>query len=194
MTTQFTAAATGDLDGLMTLLAPNVTWTADSDGKVSAARRPVSGADKVGRLILGAHARRHGIPGARFDLAGYNAPALVPYLGEKPEGVILIEVEDGKISHFYAMRNPDKLGGALVEREIRRTVWTSWTCESSGWPTWADAPGVLKAVVDAAAMRGSPPPAALLGDWFGAAAVIAPRLSNRSPPPKYSTHQRVPAR
>jgi len=124
VTAQFlTAAATGDLDGLMTLLAPNVTWTADSDGKVSAARRPVFGPDKVARLLLGLMRGVSEFPEARADLATYNnAPALVLYLGEKLEGVILIEVEDGKISHFYAMRNPDKLGGVLVEREIRRTV------------------------------------------------------------------------
>ncbi len=123
VTTQFlTAAATGDLDGLMTLLAPNVTWTADSDGKVSAARRPVYGPDRVGRLVLGL--LRGAVDyDARIDLATYNnAPALVLYLGEKLEGIILIEIEDGQISHFYAMRNPDKLGGVLVEREIRRTV------------------------------------------------------------------------
>lgn len=40
-----------------------------------------------------------------------------------------------------------------------------------------DAPGVLKAVADAAALRGLPPPAALLGDWFGATAVIAPSVA-----------------
>ena len=40
-----------------------------------------------------------------------------------------------------------------------------------------DAPGVLKAVADAAAQRGLPPPAALLGDWFGATAVIAPSVA-----------------
>ncbi|GAA2418968.1 RNA polymerase sigma-70 factor [Mycolicibacterium llatzerense] len=123
VTTQFlTAAATGDLDGLMTLLAPNVTWTADSDGKVSAARRPVYGPDRVARLVLGL--LRGAVDyDARIDLATYNnAPALVLYLGEKLEGIILIEIEDGQISHFYAMRNPDKLGGVLVEREIRRTV------------------------------------------------------------------------
>jgi para-aminobenzoate synthetase component 1 len=40
-----------------------------------------------------------------------------------------------------------------------------------------DAPGVLKAVADAAAGRGLPPPAALLGDWFGATAVIAPSVA-----------------
>ncbi len=39
------------------------------------------------------------------------------------------------------------------------------------------APGVLKAVADAAARRSLPPPAALLGDWFGATAVIAPSVS-----------------
>jgi RNA polymerase sigma-70 factor, ECF subfamily len=123
VTTQFlTAAATGDLDGLMTLLAPNVTWTADSDGKVSAARRPVYGPDRVGRLVLGLM-RGAADYEARIDLATYNnAPALVLYLGEHLEGIILIEIEDGQISHFYAMRNPDKLGGVLVEREIRRTV------------------------------------------------------------------------
>lgn len=123
VTTQFlTAAATGDLDGLMTLLAPNVTWTADSDGKVSAARRPVYGPDRVARLVLGL--LRGAVDyDARIDLATYNnAPALVLYLGEHLEGIILIEIEDGQISHFYAMRNPDKLGGVLVEREIRRTV------------------------------------------------------------------------
>ncbi|MGX9670682.1 aminodeoxychorismate synthase component I [Mycobacterium sp. HM-7] len=40
-----------------------------------------------------------------------------------------------------------------------------------------DAPGVLKAVADAAARCGLPPPAALLGDWFGATAVIAPSVA-----------------
>lgn len=40
-----------------------------------------------------------------------------------------------------------------------------------------DAPGVLKAVADAAAGRGLPPPAALLGDWFGSTAVIAPSVA-----------------
>jgi RNA polymerase sigma-70 factor, ECF subfamily len=42
VTEQFmTAATTGDLDGLLSLLAPDVTWTADSGGKVPATRRPL---------------------------------------------------------------------------------------------------------------------------------------------------------
>jgi RNA polymerase sigma-70 factor, ECF subfamily len=115
----FATASTGDLDGLMTMLAPDVVWTADSAGKVSAARRPVSGADKVGRLVLGL--LRLGGQGGRVEPAFYNgSPALVLYLGDSLEGVITVEITHGKISHFYAMRNPDKLAGVKVAREISR--------------------------------------------------------------------------
>jgi len=120
LTTQFFAtAATGDVDALIALLAPDVTWTADSAGKVSAARRPIVGADKVARLILGL-LRFAGEEG-RVEPAFYNgAPALVLYLGDSLEGVISVELTDGKISHFYAMRNPEKLGGVKVARELSR--------------------------------------------------------------------------
>ncbi|MCV7255428.1 aminodeoxychorismate synthase component I [Mycobacterium hackensackense] len=40
-----------------------------------------------------------------------------------------------------------------------------------------DAPGVLRAVADAGRSRGLPPPAALIGDWFGSRAVIAPSVA-----------------
>ena len=44
LTAQFFAtASTGDIDALITMLAPDVVWTADSDGKASAARKPVAG-------------------------------------------------------------------------------------------------------------------------------------------------------
>jgi len=122
VTTQFlTAAATGDLDALLPLLSPNVTWTADSDGKASAARRPVIGADRVGRLVLGLMRGASTAPGARVELAiCNNAPAIVLYLDDSLEAVITIEVADGKISHFYAMRNPDKLVSVNVRRTISR--------------------------------------------------------------------------
>jgi RNA polymerase sigma-70 factor, ECF subfamily len=120
LTNQFFAtAATGDIDGLMSMLAPDVVWTADSAGKVSAARRPVVGAAKVGRLILGL--LRFAGEDGRVEPAFYNgAPALVLYLGDNLEGVISVELTDGKISHFYAMRNPDKLGGVKVARALSR--------------------------------------------------------------------------
>ncbi|MFD7714131.1 sigma-70 family RNA polymerase sigma factor [Streptomyces sp. NPDC059786] len=47
-----TAAATGDLRGLLSLLAPDVTWTADSGGRTTAARRPVVGAERVAAVVM----------------------------------------------------------------------------------------------------------------------------------------------
>lgn len=115
----FAAAATGDLKELIAMLAPDVVWTADSDGKASAARRPVSGADRVARLIVGL-VRLGGVDG-RVEPAIYNsAPAFVLYSGETLEGVVSLEVVDGKITNFYAMRNPEKLAGVTVPRQIGR--------------------------------------------------------------------------
>jgi RNA polymerase sigma-70 factor, ECF subfamily len=117
----FATAATGDVDALIAMLAPDVVWTADSDGKMSAARRPVTGAERVARLILGL-LRFAGEQG-RVEPAFYNgAPALVLYLGDNLQGVITVELAEGKISHFYAMRNPEKLGGVMVAREVSRNA------------------------------------------------------------------------
>jgi len=120
ITTQFlTAAATGDLDGLMAMLAPDVVFTSDSDGKVSAARRPVFGPEKVARLLIGLMSRA----GAEYRLepATYNsAAAMIVYRDERPDSVFTIEVIDGKITNFYAIRNPEKLASATVRREISR--------------------------------------------------------------------------
>lgn len=120
ITTEFlTAAATGDLDTLMAMLAPDVVFTSDSNGKVSAARRPVLGAAKVARLVVGL--MRQAGPEYRLAIATYNsAPSLVVFRNDQPDTLITIEVADGKIANFYAMRNPDKLGGATVARAITR--------------------------------------------------------------------------
>jgi RNA polymerase sigma-70 factor (ECF subfamily) len=120
ITTQFLmAAATGDLEGLMNMLAPDVVFTSDSDGKVSAARRPVLGPAKVARLIIGLF--RQATPEYRIEGANYNgAPAVVVYRGDQAESVMLVEITNGTITNFYAMRNPEKLAAVSVRREISR--------------------------------------------------------------------------
>lgn len=115
----FAAATTGDMAVLLELLAPDVVWTADSDGKRSAARRPVSGAQSVAKLVVGLMRFVH--QGGRFEPTTYNnAPAFKLYLEDSFEGVVTVEVVDGKITHFYAMRNPDKLAGIDIPRVISR--------------------------------------------------------------------------
>jgi len=119
---QFMAAATtGDMTGLLATLAPSVTWTADGGGKASAARRPVVGAQKTAALVLGLFRQMGQIPDARVDRGVCNgAPALIAHRGEHLEAVFLIEVSEGAITHFYAIRNPDKLAAIAAPRTITR--------------------------------------------------------------------------
>jgi RNA polymerase sigma-70 factor (ECF subfamily) len=120
ITAQFlAAAASGDVDALMSMLAPDVAWIADGGGKVSAARRPVVGARKVASAIVGLV--RKGLSDMRIELVTCNsAPAVLVYSGDRVDLVIAVEVVDGKIANFYAIRNPDKLAAIAVPREISR--------------------------------------------------------------------------
>jgi RNA polymerase sigma-70 factor (ECF subfamily) len=122
ITEQFlTAAATGDMEGLLGMLAPNVTWTADSGGKAIAAPRPVVGADKVAALVMGFFRMGRRPPDVRIKTVTCNSmPAIVAYIGDRLESVFLIEIVDGKITNFYAIRNPDKLAAIAAPRTISR--------------------------------------------------------------------------
>ena len=119
ITTQFLAtAASGDVEALMAMLAPDATWMADSGGKVSAARRLVVGADRVARAIAGL--MRKAGPQVRIELVTCNsAPAVLFYLEEHLEIVLTLEIAGDKITRFYVMRNPDKLGALATARKAR---------------------------------------------------------------------------
>jgi RNA polymerase sigma-70 factor (ECF subfamily) len=123
VTAQFIAtAASGEVEALMEMLAPNATWMADSGGKVSAARRPVVGAERVARAIAGLIRKAAAVAGFRVELVTCNsAPAVLLYLGDHLEGVITLEIVDNKITNFYVMRNPDKLAALANAREISRS-------------------------------------------------------------------------
>jgi RNA polymerase sigma-70 factor (ECF subfamily) len=98
-----------------------VAWTADSGGKASAARRPVVGAEKVARAVVGLVGRAMHISDVRVETVTCNsAPAVLVYRADQLEGVFTVEIVDGKITNFYAMRNPDKLVAATTVRAISR--------------------------------------------------------------------------
>ncbi|MET8768887.1 RNA polymerase sigma factor SigJ [Streptomyces sp. NPDC004658] len=120
ITEQFmTAASTGDLDGLLSLLAPDVTWTADSGGKTTAARRPVVGAQKVAAVLMSLF-RPDRLADLRVERVNCNNTPAIAFSSERLEGVFLIDIADGKITDFYAIRNPDKLLAVTVARQISR--------------------------------------------------------------------------
>ncbi|GHF29193.1 RNA polymerase sigma factor SigJ [Streptomyces fumanus] len=102
------AAAGGDLDALLALLAPGVRLVGDSGGKSKAPLRVLENADKVGRFLAGA--ARKGVPDADYRLLELNGgPALLVLSGGRPDAVFQLDVADGLIQTVYIIRNPDKL-------------------------------------------------------------------------------------
>ena len=109
---EFTRAAwSGDLEGLRSLLADDVTFRADGGGKVrGAALQPVRGAERVARFVIGATVR-FTPAGARFTVDDVNhRPTLViRHADGTPAVVVSIEVDRARISAIWAVANPDKL-------------------------------------------------------------------------------------
>jgi len=113
------AINTGDMQGLLEVLAPDVVLVSDSGGVVPAARRPIVGANKL-VAFLGAGLRRlsvvlsgtqvwlNGAPGARLDVDGRVAAALS------------LAVENGRITRIYAIVNPHKLARLHAEATLTR--------------------------------------------------------------------------
>jgi RNA polymerase sigma-70 factor (ECF subfamily) len=109
LTERFLAAATGgDLEGLMTLLAPDARLVGDSGGKSKAPLRVIESADKVGRFLLGA--AKGGGAGFTFRIVELNGgPAVLALVDGKPDSVFQVDVADGHVQCVYIVRNPDKL-------------------------------------------------------------------------------------
>ncbi|MEU2347232.1 RNA polymerase sigma factor SigJ [Modestobacter sp. NPDC049651] len=105
----FLGAATGrDLGGLLAVLDPDVVLTSDGGGVVSAARRPVTGADKVARFLLGITGRWQ--PGQRLVLAPVNGvPGFLVLDGDRPYLVGSLTVTGGRVTRVDLVLAPDKL-------------------------------------------------------------------------------------
>ncbi|GHE02647.1 RNA polymerase sigma factor SigJ [Streptomyces alanosinicus] len=102
------AAAEGDLDGLVSLLAPDVRLVSDSNGKASAALRIVHTADKVARFLIGV--TRKLPPALSLRPLETNAgPAVLILSDGKPDSLFQLDVVDGHVTTVYVVRNPDKM-------------------------------------------------------------------------------------
>jgi RNA polymerase sigma-70 factor (ECF subfamily) len=115
LTERFLAAAgEGDLEGLMSLLAPEARLIGDSGGLAQAPLRVLDSADKVGRFVIGV--TRKGMPGLSFRFLEVNGGVAVLALsGGKPDSVIQLDVADGRIQCVYIVRNPEKLVSLSVD-------------------------------------------------------------------------------
>ena len=114
------ALNTGDLGGLMDVLAPDVIAVADGGGKVrGASRRPIVGATKLARYLVGGMAKADG--GLLAAATWVNGQ-----LGIRMErdghvvGVASVTVVDGHVAQVYSIANPDKLGRLDEEVALSR--------------------------------------------------------------------------
>jgi RNA polymerase sigma-70 factor (TIGR02957 family) len=107
----FEAAAGGDIDALLGMLAPDVVFHGDGGGKAQAIGKPLAGRQQVMRLLVGLF-RRGRILGASIRLAWVNGqPGAVAYDAEaRVVSVFELDITDGVVQAIRSVVNPDKLG------------------------------------------------------------------------------------
>ncbi|NHC46145.1 sigma-70 family RNA polymerase sigma factor [Motilibacter sp. K478] len=107
------AAGNGDLAGLVSLLDPDVVLTSDGGGVVNAARRPVTGAERVARFLLGVAQKRKWGAGDRVEAILVNGgPGLAFYAEGRLSSVAALTVVDGRVTRVDIVLAPAKLGQA----------------------------------------------------------------------------------
>ncbi len=112
------AVNTGDIQGLVDILAPDVVFLGDGGGVVQALPRPVVGAEKVARLLALAVER---LAEGSLEVTQINGqPALILRFTDEVDTVTVLHVEDGKIAGLYAVRNPAKLAHLTEETFLTR--------------------------------------------------------------------------
>jgi RNA polymerase sigma-70 factor (ECF subfamily) len=110
------AAQDGDLPGLEQFLADDVTAWADGGGKVSAARRAVSGRAVVAHYLAGV-IRTFG-SGIEVMLAEVNGqPGVLGRRGTELVGVLAVEIAGDRIAALRIVANPGKLGFAARQAD-----------------------------------------------------------------------------
>jgi RNA polymerase sigma-70 factor (ECF subfamily) len=113
------AVMTGDLQGLLDVLAPDVVLVADGGGIAPAILKPLTGIRPIANLLSNF---KRLLPDAQVENVWVNGgPAARIDGGEKGgETVISVAIEDGRITHIFAMRNPHKLERIDEAVELRR--------------------------------------------------------------------------
>jgi RNA polymerase sigma-70 factor (TIGR02957 family) len=108
------AVATGDLQSLMDVLAPDVVLITDGGGVKQAALRPIRGADKVLRWMAGVMTR-DGVPSAEPTIVNGGA-GLRLMLDDVLDTIATMRIDGDKVTGLYFVRNPHKL--ARVDEEV----------------------------------------------------------------------------
>jgi RNA polymerase sigma-70 factor, ECF subfamily len=102
----------GDHEALLEVLDPHAIFRADGGGKANAAGKPLLGADRIARALLGlrrAAERRGQVRAGR--LARVNGAPGVVIVEADGASVVSLTIDAGRIIAVDIVRNPDKLRG-----------------------------------------------------------------------------------
>ena len=109
------AVATGDLQSLMDVLAPDVVLITDGGGVKQAALRPIQGAEKVVRWMVGVLTRDEGVASAEPTVVN-GGVGLRLLLDDVLDTIATMRIDGDKVTGLYFVRNPHKL--ARVDAEV----------------------------------------------------------------------------
>lgn len=102
------AARDGDLATLQQHLTSEAVFIGDGGGHVRTALRPVVGADKVARLLVGLATRLD--PSTRFEpIVANQRLGFAVWFGDVLDQVLWLLLDGDRVSQLLCVRNPDKL-------------------------------------------------------------------------------------
>jgi RNA polymerase sigma-70 factor (ECF subfamily) len=98
-----------DERAVLSLFAPDATWTVDGGGRAAAAREPIEGAERIARLVVGLR-EKFWRADRRVELATVNGETGLAFRdGDRLAATMSIATDGDRIHAVYVVVNPDKL-------------------------------------------------------------------------------------
>jgi RNA polymerase sigma-70 factor (ECF subfamily) len=104
-----TACTTGDVNSLLTMLADNAVAWADGGGKFAAARRPVTGSDRVARFVASLVTKWTASGEVSIEAVSGGAGLSFRVGGQLRAVLTLATNAAGRVQRVFIQVNPDKL-------------------------------------------------------------------------------------
>jgi RNA polymerase sigma-70 factor (ECF subfamily) len=101
------ASQRGDQAAILSLLHANAEMVSDGGGRVTAAIRPLLGAERIAQLYW-AIARRNGAHPARLGYVN-GEPAILRFQGAHLHSITLVSIDGERIAQVLSVLNPEKL-------------------------------------------------------------------------------------
>jgi RNA polymerase sigma-70 factor, ECF subfamily len=113
LATAFMAAAlAGEIDAIRAALAADAILYTDGGGVVTAARKPIYGADKIARFLVGVQRKPEFVPDIEYTLVHVNGDFGVRMVSPTTGfiGITAVQVQDSEIVAVRIFSNPERFG------------------------------------------------------------------------------------